>query len=203
MGFFFWIINVLNLSPTEAHLHSPVGGLNLLSYSTCYLWICGTKPQNLSLLRPPGKDRERRHSPAAMNRLMQRLSFLSRPFLRHVDSLNAAASSLGDTQTRGIRVYVRDGNLEKALGLMDRKMRWSGMERLIKGRARCHLKNSEKKVIAKKKLMIKVRSQELSRKLRQVMVQRLRLAFWFPPIVLFFVGRWDVKRVTGVDFGIN
>jgi small subunit ribosomal protein S21 len=110
-----------------------------------------------------------------MNRLMQRLSSLTHPLLlHHGESLNAAAISLGGAQTRGIRVQVRDGNLEQALGTMERRMRASGMERLIKGRVDHHLKNSEKKVIAKKKLLLKVRSQELARKLRTILVKKIR-----------------------------
>ncbi|KAF3323332.1 Ribosomal protein S21 [Carex littledalei] len=110
-----------------------------------------------------------------MNRLMQRLSSLTHPFLlRHGESINATANSLGGAQARGIRVFVRDGNLEMALAVMDRRMRASGMERLIKSRVDYHLKNSEKKVLAKKKLMLKVRSQELARKLRTILVKKIR-----------------------------
>ena len=36
--------------------------------------------------------------------------------------------------SRGIMVQVRDGNLERALQIMERKMRSSGIERLIKRR---------------------------------------------------------------------
>lgn len=71
-------------------------------------------------------------------------------------------------------MQVWDGNLERALSVMDRRMRASGMERLIKSRVDHHLKNSERKVIAKKKLMLKVRSQDLARKLRAVLIKKIR-----------------------------
>ncbi|XP_078155180.1 ribosomal protein S21 family protein [Carex rostrata] len=110
-----------------------------------------------------------------MNRVMQRLSSLTHPFLlRHGEILNANANKIESAQARGIRVFVWDGNLEMALGVMERRMRASGMERLIKSRVDYHLKNSEKKVLAKKKLMLKVRSQELARKLRSVLVKKIR-----------------------------
>nr|CAD1832431.1 unnamed protein product [Ananas comosus var. bracteatus] len=61
-------------------------------------------------------------------------------------------------QARGIRVQVRNDNLEQALTVMERKMRASGMERLIRRQVDHHLKNSEKRVLARKNLMLRVRS---------------------------------------------
>ncbi|KAJ4815371.1 Ribosomal protein S21 family protein [Rhynchospora pubera] len=110
-----------------------------------------------------------------MNRLAQRLSSLTNPFLlRHGATPSAASSSIVGAQARGIRVYVKDGNLELALGVMERRLRGSGMERLIKRRVDHHLKNTEKKVLAKKLLMLKVRSEDLGKKLRTILVKKIR-----------------------------
>nr|CAD1832451.1 unnamed protein product [Ananas comosus var. bracteatus] len=54
----------------------------------------------------------------------------------------AVAAGAGDS------VQVRNDNLEQALTVMERKMRASGMERLIRRQVDHHLKNSEKRVLA-------------------------------------------------------
>ncbi|PWZ56360.1 hypothetical protein Zm00014a_027244 [Zea mays] len=77
-------------------------------------------------------------------------------------------------QARGIVVQVRDGNLERALAVMERKMRSSGMERLIRARTHYHVKDSEKRVLARKALMQRVRSQELGKKLREILIKKIR-----------------------------
>ncbi|GLU21713.1 hypothetical protein SLE2022_378370 [Rubroshorea leprosula] len=77
-------------------------------------------------------------------------------------------------QLRGIRVRVRNGKLEQALGFMQRIMQSSGIERLIKEQRTHHVKNSEKKVLARKNLERKIRSQELSRKLQSILNQKVR-----------------------------
>ncbi|KAK8918716.1 hypothetical protein KSP39_PZI021104 [Platanthera zijinensis] len=77
---------------------------------------------------------------------------------------------------RGIRVWVKDGNLEQALAIMERKMKSSGMERLIKRHTDHHIKNSEKRVRARKNLELRIRSEELSRKLRSILVKKIRYA---------------------------
>ncbi|KAI4998546.1 hypothetical protein ZWY2020_053888 [Hordeum vulgare] len=76
----------------------------------------------------------------------------------------------------GIVVQVREGNLERALQVMERKMRSSGVERLIKRRTEHHVKNSEKRVLARKALMARVRSQELGRSLRDILIKKIRSA---------------------------
>ncbi|KAJ8564614.1 hypothetical protein K7X08_001074 [Anisodus acutangulus] len=77
-------------------------------------------------------------------------------------------------QWRGIRVKVRNNNLEQALFLMQRKMQSSGMERLIKREQLHHIKNSEKRVLARKRLQCKIRSQELARKLKSILIKKVR-----------------------------
>ncbi|KAG2707930.1 hypothetical protein I3760_05G168600 [Carya illinoinensis] len=77
-------------------------------------------------------------------------------------------------QWRGIRVKVRDGNLEQALTWLQRKMQSSGIERLIKRQQRHHIKNSEKRVLARKNLERKIRSQDLARKLKAILVKKVR-----------------------------
>ncbi|RZS03377.1 hypothetical protein BHM03_00033568 [Ensete ventricosum] len=107
-----------------------------------------------------------------MNRVVRQLSS-SLAFLRPRSEPQLSGCSLGGglggwMGARGIRVAVRNGNLEQALGLMERKMRESGMERLIKQRVGYHLKNSEKRVLARKNLQHRLRSQDFSRKLRAI-----------------------------------
>ncbi|KAF3976517.1 hypothetical protein CMV_000291 [Castanea mollissima] len=77
-------------------------------------------------------------------------------------------------QWRGIRVKVRDGNLEQALTWMQRKMQSSGIERLIRKEQRHHIKNSEKRILARKNLERKIRSQDLARKLKAILVKKVR-----------------------------
>jgi small subunit ribosomal protein S21 len=77
-------------------------------------------------------------------------------------------------QARGIVVQVRDGNLDRALSVMERKIRSSGMERLIRARTHHHVKDSEKRVLARKALMQRVKSQELGKKLREILVKKIR-----------------------------
>ncbi|KAF0913114.1 hypothetical protein E2562_020253 [Oryza meyeriana var. granulata] len=73
-------------------------------------------------------------------------------------------------------VHVRDGNLDRALAIMARKMRSSGIERLIRRRSQTHrhVKDSEKRVLARKALMQRVRSQELGKKLRDILIKKIR-----------------------------
>ncbi|KAH7515706.1 hypothetical protein FEM48_Zijuj10G0054900 [Ziziphus jujuba var. spinosa] len=77
-------------------------------------------------------------------------------------------------QWRGIRVKVLNGNLESALTFMQRKMQSSGMERLIKREQTHHIKNSEKRILARKNLERKIRSQELARKLQAILLKKVR-----------------------------
>ncbi|CAN6298183.1 unnamed protein product, partial [Urochloa humidicola] len=77
-------------------------------------------------------------------------------------------------QVRGIVVQVRDGNLDRALTIMERKMRSSGMERLIRARTHHHVKDSEKRVLARKALMQRIKSQELGKKLREILIKKIR-----------------------------
>ncbi|CAK9144536.1 unnamed protein product [Ilex paraguariensis] len=86
--------------------------------------------------------------------------------------LNSVASEL--QQWRGIRVKVRNNNLEQALVFMQRKMQSSGIERLIKKQQTHHIKNSEKRVLAQKNLERKIRSQDLARKLKSILLKKVR-----------------------------
>lgn len=69
---------------------------------------------------------------------------------------------------------VIDGNLEMALGLMQRKMQGSGIERMIKQEQRFHIKNSEKRVLAQKNLHQRIRSEDLSKKLKAILIKKVR-----------------------------
>lgn len=69
---------------------------------------------------------------------------------------------------------VLDGNVEQALAVMHRRMTTSGMERLIKQQQRHHIKNSEKRVLARKNLQRKLQSQDLARKLKAILVKKVR-----------------------------
>ncbi|KAG5520772.1 hypothetical protein RHGRI_033371 [Rhododendron griersonianum] len=78
-------------------------------------------------------------------------------------------------QWRGIRVKVRYGNLEHALAFLQRKMQSSGIERMIKREQTHHIKNSEKRVLARKNLERKIKSQELARKLKSILTKKVRI----------------------------
>ncbi|XP_042447918.1 uncharacterized protein LOC122032666 [Zingiber officinale] len=117
-----------------------------------------------------------------MNRLVRQLS-PSLPFVRSPPGPQASAGTFlfqtggglcGWFGARGIRVQVRNGNLDQALAIMERKMRESGMERLIKRQVGHHLKNSEKRVLARKNLELRIRSQDLGRKLRTILIKKIR-----------------------------
>ncbi|KAM1361636.1 hypothetical protein ACFX2H_026569 [Malus domestica] len=68
-----------------------------------------------------------------------------------------------------------NGNLEWALTVMQRKMTSSGIERMIKRQQTHHLKSSEKRILARKNLEQKLRSQDLARKLKAVLLKKVRL----------------------------
>ncbi|XVF43880.1 hypothetical protein PTKIN_Ptkin02bG0076300 [Pterospermum kingtungense] len=89
-----------------------------------------------------------------------------------VKLLSGAPSQI--QQWRGIRVKVRNGNLERALGVMQKVMQSGGMERLIKNEQTHHIKNSEKRVLARKNLERKIRSQDLARKLQTILIKKVR-----------------------------
>lgn len=77
-------------------------------------------------------------------------------------------------QCRSIRVRVLNGNLEAALTVLQRKMQSSGIERMIKQEQRFHIKNSEKRVLARKNLERKVRSVDLAKKLQAILIKKVR-----------------------------
>ncbi|XP_010554154.1 PREDICTED: uncharacterized protein LOC104824009 [Tarenaya hassleriana] len=93
---------------------------------------------------------------------------------RRVTGLVTRASYYLLQQERGIRVKVLNGNMEQALSIMQRKMQSSGMERLIKQRQTHHIKNSEKKVLARKNLERRIRSEDFSRKLQSILIKKVR-----------------------------
>lgn len=86
-------------------------------------------------------------------------------------------------QCRGIRVRVHNGNLEQALKFMQRKMQSSGIERQIKNLQTHHVKNSEKRVLARKKLQRRIQSQELAHRIKVILADKARcvltVRFWF------------------------
>ncbi|KAI9194996.1 hypothetical protein LWI28_010712 [Acer negundo] len=77
-------------------------------------------------------------------------------------------------QWRGIRVKVFNGNLEQALSLMQRKMTSSEIERLIKRQETHHIKNSEKRVLARKNLERRLRSEDFSHKIKAILLKKVR-----------------------------
>ncbi|KAL5552775.1 hypothetical protein UlMin_040176 [Ulmus minor] len=95
------------------------------------------------------------------------------PVARQVSSLLKRPSQQFQ-QWRGIRVRVLNGNLEQALTFMQRQMQSSGIERLIKNEQIHHIKNSEKRILARKNLERKIRSQELARKLQAILIKKVR-----------------------------
>lgn len=93
---------------------------------------------------------------------------------------------------RGIRVRVLNGNLEQALAFMTRKMVSSGIERLITRQPTRHIKNSEKRVLARKNLEHRIRSQDLARKLRSILIKKVRyfLSRSLSPLFFFQSAAW-------------
>ncbi|KAF3431176.1 hypothetical protein FNV43_RR25906 [Rhamnella rubrinervis] len=102
----------------------------------------------------------------------QSSSLLNRP-TQIVESLSFGHQQL--QQWRGIRVKVLNGNLEGALTFMQRKMQSSGIERMIKREQTHHIKNSEKRILARKNLERKLRSQDLARKLQAILMKKVSL----------------------------
>ncbi|KAJ7945460.1 Ribosomal protein S21 family protein [Quillaja saponaria] len=113
-----------------------------------------------------------------MNSAARKVSSLLRRPSQAIDSLNSVHHHHQQLeqlqQWRGIRVKVLHGNLEQALAFMQRKMQSSGVERLIKNEQTHHIKNSEKRVLARKNLERKLRSQDLARKLKAILVKKVR-----------------------------
>ncbi|XP_057415577.1 uncharacterized protein LOC130710364 [Lotus japonicus] len=110
-----------------------------------------------------------------MNSIARRLSSLFGKSACATEPLNSGRHQLQQLQQcRGIRVRVFNGNLESALALMQRKMTSSGIERMIKKEQRFHIKNSEKRVLARKNLERRLRSEDLARKLKAIMIKKVR-----------------------------
>ena len=108
-----------------------------------------------------------------MNAISRRVSTgIFAPARQGVNSLSRDPSQI--QQWRGIRVKVRYGNLERALAIMQRVMQSSGVERLIKQEQTHHIKNSEKRVLARKNLERRIRSQDLARKLQTILIKKVR-----------------------------
>ncbi|KAJ8451590.1 hypothetical protein Cgig2_018224 [Carnegiea gigantea] len=126
----------------------------------------------------------------------QMTSLLKRPSTAYT----VASSSL--QQWRGIRVKVINGNLEQALTFMQRKMTSSGIERMIKTEQTHHIKNSEKRVLARKALQRKLQSQDLARKLKHILIKKVRItgpieAIWKE----LLAGAWNIQpSLFGVRF---
>ncbi|KAK7394601.1 hypothetical protein VNO78_15133 [Psophocarpus tetragonolobus] len=110
-----------------------------------------------------------------MNSVARRLSSLFRHSGFTIEPFNNGHHQMQQLQQcRGIRVRVLNGNLEAALGLMQRKMQSSGIERMIKQEQRFHIKNSEKRVLARKNLERRLRSEDLAKKLKIIMIKKVR-----------------------------
>ncbi|XP_020204324.1 uncharacterized protein LOC109789708 [Cajanus cajan] len=110
-----------------------------------------------------------------MNSVARSLSSLFRHSGFTTEPFNSAHHQMQQLQQcRGIRVKVLNGNLEQALTLMQRKMQASGIERMIKKEQRFHIKNSEKRVLARKNLERRLRSEDLAKKLKAIMIKKVR-----------------------------
>ncbi|WRX14720.1 Small ribosomal subunit protein bS21 - like 1 [Theobroma cacao] len=129
-----------------------------------------------------------------MNAIARRVSAtIFAPASQGVNSLGRDPSQI--QQWRGIRVKVRNGNLERALVLMQRKMQSSGIERLIKQEQTHHVKNSEKRILARKNLERKIRSQELARKLQTILIKKVSDSY-----VVFI--DFDHVQLKDLSFGV-
>ncbi|KAK4581107.1 hypothetical protein RGQ29_024680 [Quercus rubra] len=69
---------------------------------------------------------------------------------------------------------IRDGNLEQALTWIQRKMQSSGIKQLIRKQQAHHINNSEKLILAQNNLERKIKSQDLARKLKAILVKKVR-----------------------------
>lgn len=90
---------------------------------------------------------------------------------------------------------VINGNLEQALQVMQRKMVSSGMERLIRRAPTHHMKNSQKRILAEKNLQKRIRSEDLARKLRAILIKKVR----YYRIVFVFSSIYDGILLFTVD----
>ncbi|MFS7958846.1 putative ribosomal protein S21 [Helianthus anomalus] len=97
-----------------------------------------------------------------------RISSISRPTV----GLTNRSSDL--QQWRGIRVKILNNNLERGLTFMQRIMQSNGIERMIKNEQLYHIKNSEKRILARKNLERRLKSQDLARKLKSILVKKIR-----------------------------
>ncbi|KAF5746542.1 hypothetical protein HS088_TW06G00713 [Tripterygium wilfordii] len=107
-----------------------------------------------------------------MNSIARQVASLFRPSSNSLDSLCRDGHQI--QQWRGIRVKVINGNLEQALRFMEGKMKSSGIERMIKRVDTRHIKDSEKRILARKNLQRRLQSQELSRKLKSILIKKVR-----------------------------
>jgi small subunit ribosomal protein S21 len=120
-----------------------------------------------------------------MNTIVRRACNLCRsPPLLPIQGVNSVSGGEHQIQQcRGIRVRVHNGNLEQALKFMQRKMQSSGIERQIKNLQTHHVKNSEKRVLARKKLQRRIQSQELAHRIKVILADKARcvltVCFWF------------------------
>ncbi|KAF6137200.1 hypothetical protein GIB67_030964 [Kingdonia uniflora] len=62
---------------------------------------------------------------------------------------------------------------------MQKKMVTSGIERLIKRQQRYHVKNSEKRVLARKNLERKLKGQAFARQLQSILLKKIRYNVFF------------------------
>ncbi|KAJ6323624.1 hypothetical protein OIU76_011007, partial [Salix suchowensis] len=108
-----------------------------------------------------------------MNTIARRAYNLCRsPPLLPVQGVKSVSGEHQIQQCRGIRVRVHNGNLEQALRFMQRKMQSSGIERQIKNLQTHHVKNSEKRVLARKKLQRRIQSQELAHRIKVILADK-------------------------------
>ncbi|KAM3738679.1 hypothetical protein ACB098_09G148700 [Castanea mollissima] len=77
-------------------------------------------------------------------------------------------------QWRGIRMKIQDGNLEQALTWIQQEMQPSAIKQLIRKQQTHHINNSEKLILAQKNLERKIKSQDLTRKLKAILVKKVR-----------------------------
>lgn len=104
-------------------------------------------------------------------------------------------------QWRGIRVQVRFGNLEQALGILQRKMQSSGIERMIKREQTHHIKKSEKRVLARKALERRIQSQDFARKLKSVLLKKVRWMDFLSFVFLFSQRKMKLSRFIFYLYG--
>ncbi|MED6108797.1 hypothetical protein PIB30_027488 [Stylosanthes scabra] len=165
------------IKPKTYKLHSPKPTTTIVHFPTITGAFVVSAVKSEPATTSPGFDIKNNRERVAvnMNTIARHASSFLRWTSQTLEPLNNGHHQLQQLQqSRGIRVRVINGNVEQALTLLQRKMTASGIERMIKREQRFHIKNSEKRVLAKKNLERRLKSEDLARKLKAILSKKIR-----------------------------